>query len=55
MNNKSNYFLLSALFFVAFLVAQFTDIYGNSGWFKAFALILATTFLVNGISESRKA
>jgi hypothetical protein len=54
MNKPINYFLLSALFFVAFLMVQFTHIYGNPGWFKVFVLILSTSFLVSGIVNSKK-
>lgn len=51
MNKQTNYFFLSGLFFAAFLVVQFTDIYGNPGWFKAFALILSLTFLIVGVAR----
>jgi hypothetical protein len=54
MNKQTNYFFLSGLFFVAFLVVEFTDIYGNPGWFKAFVLILSTTFLISGIAIRKK-
>jgi len=54
MNKNNNYFLLSGLFFLAFLVMEFTDIYGDSGWFKAFLLILFTTFLISGIAIKKK-
>jgi hypothetical protein len=50
MTRKKNYFLLSGLFFLVFLVLEFTDIYGDSGWFKAFVLILFVTFLISGIA-----
>lgn len=53
MNKKTNYFILSGLFFVVFLVVEFTDIYGDSGWFKAFVLILATTFLISGFANKK--
>ncbi|MFN3445591.1 MAG: hypothetical protein ACK44D_07615 [Bacteroidia bacterium] len=54
MKNGFNYFLLSALFFVAFLVVQFTTIYGNPGWFKFFALIIAVTFFISGMAQRKK-
>lgn len=54
MNKQTNYFFLSGLFFVAYLVVAFTDIYGNPGWFKAFVLILSTTFLISGIASRKK-
>lgn len=51
---QTNYFLLSGLFFVAFLVTEFTDIYGNPGWFKAFTLIVSAAFLISGIVNKKK-
>jgi hypothetical protein len=54
MSRKRNYFLLSGLFFLVFLVLEFTDIYGDSGWFKAFVLILFITFLISGIAIKKK-
>ncbi len=54
MKNSQNYFLLSALFLIAFLVVQFTDIYGDSKWFKVFALIVSVSFLVGGITQKRR-
>ncbi len=50
----TNYFFLAGLFFVVFLVFEFTDIYGVPGWVKVFVLILATTFLWSGIAVKRK-
>ena len=40
----------TGLFLVVYLVVEFTDIYGNPGWFKAFLLILTVTFLIIGLS-----
>ncbi|MBK9042937.1 MAG: hypothetical protein IPN97_06980 [Saprospiraceae bacterium] len=54
MNKQTNYFFLAGLFFVVYLVMEFTDIYGDSGWFKAFLIILSVTFLISGISNRRK-
>jgi hypothetical protein len=54
MNKKNTYFFLSGLFLVVFLVLEFTDIYGDSGWFKFFVLILSATFLFSGFSKKRK-
>ena len=54
MNKQTNYFFLAGLFFVVYLVKEFTDIYGDSGWFKAFLIILSVTFLISGISNRRK-
>jgi len=54
MNKQTNYFFLSGLLFVVFLVMEFTEIYGNSGWFKAFLLILSVTFLISGIANRKK-
>ncbi len=54
MTSKNNYFLLSGLFFLVFLVLEFTDIYGDSGWFKAFVLILFSTFLISGLANKKK-
>lgn len=51
MNKKSNYLFLSGLFLLVFLVLEFTDIYGNSGWFKTFVLILSATFLISGLTK----
>ncbi len=54
MNKQTNYFYLAGLFFVVYLVMEFTNIYGDSGWFKAFLIILSVTFLISGISKRRK-
>jgi len=54
MNKQTNYFFLSGLFFVVFLVIEFTDIYGDPAWFKAFVLILSATFLISGIASKKK-
>ncbi len=55
MRNSQTYFILSGVFLVAFLVVEFTSIYGDSGWFKVFALILTVTFFVSGIAQKRNA
>ena len=39
MNSKI-YFFLSIIFIGFFFIVQFTEIYGNSTWFKVFLLIL---------------
>lgn len=54
MNKQTNYFFLSGLFLVIFLVMEFTDIYGDSGWFKAFLLMASATFLIIGFSRKQK-
>jgi len=54
MKKPTNYFFLSGLFFVVFLVLEFTDIYGDSGWFKAVVLILTATFLFSGFAMKKK-
>ena len=54
MNKQTNYFFLAGLFFVVFLVMEFTEIYGDSGWFKFFLIILSVTFLITGISNRKK-
>lgn len=54
MKKITNHFLLAALFFVAYLVVEFTDIYGDSDWFKVFVLITSASFLIGGISLKRK-
>jgi hypothetical protein len=51
---KTNYFFLSGLFLTAFLVIEFTDIYGDPGWFKFFLVIVSLTFLITGISKKRE-
>lgn len=53
MRNSQTYFILSGLFFVAFLAVQFTSIYGDSGWFKVFTLIVSASFLISGINSNR--
>jgi hypothetical protein len=54
MNKKTTFLFLSGIFLVVFLILQFTDIYGDSGWFKFFVLILFATFLISGISMKQK-
>jgi len=54
MNKQINYYFLAGLFFVVFLVIEFTEIYGDSGWFKAFLIILSVTFLISGIANRKK-
>ena len=54
MSKETNYFFLSGLFFVVWLVVEFTDIYGDSGWFKAFLLILSATYLMSGVAGRKK-
>jgi hypothetical protein len=54
MNKQTNYLILAGLFFVVFLVMEFTNIYGDSGWFKAFLIILSVTFFVTGIANRKK-
>jgi len=54
MNKQTNYYFLAGLFFVVFLVMEFTEIYGDSGWFKAFLIILSVTFLLIGIANRKK-
>lgn len=54
MSKPTNYFFLSGLFFVVWLVVEFTDIYGDYGWFKAFLLILTATYLMTGVVGRKK-
>jgi hypothetical protein len=54
MNKQTNYFFLAGLFFVVYLIMEFTEIYGDSGWFKAFLIILSVTFLITGIANRNK-
>lgn len=54
MNKQTNYYFLAGLFFVVFLVIEFTGIYGDPGWFKAFLIILSVTFLITGIANRKK-
>jgi hypothetical protein len=54
MNKQTNYYFLAGLFFVVFLVMEFTEIYGDSDWFKAFLIILSVTFLLIGIANRKK-
>ncbi|SOE19706.1 hypothetical protein SAMN06298216_0210 [Spirosomataceae bacterium TFI 002] len=54
MKKSTKYLLLAALFLVGFLMIQYTNIYGDSTWAKAFFLIGAASFLLGGISLKRK-
>jgi hypothetical protein len=54
MNKQNNYFFLAGLFIVVYLIMEFTEIYGDSGWFKAFLIILSVTFLITGIANRNK-
>ena len=54
MKKQTNYFFLSGFFFVIFLAVQFTSIYGNSAWFKAFLLILCIAFFISGFYTIRQ-
>ena len=54
MKKSTNYLFLAGLFLVAYLVVEFTDIYGNSAWIKFFLVLLGVTFLISGISIRRK-
>lgn len=51
---SKNYFFLSIIFIGFFFIVQFTEIYGNSTWFKAFLLIIGGAFLLGGLSQKRK-
>jgi len=50
----NNYFFLSAFFFAVYLIFEFTEIFGDSSWFKFFLVILFITFLISGISIKLK-
>ena len=39
---------------MVYLVIEFTEIYGNPGWFKAFLIIVAVSFLITGIANRKK-
>jgi uncharacterized membrane protein YhdT len=54
MKKSTNYFILTGLCIIGYLVIEFTDIYGNPGWFKFFLIILGVTFLSSGISTKKK-
>lgn len=54
MKKSNNYLLLSAVFLIGYLVVEFTDVYGNSTWFRYFLIIIFATFLISGISSKRK-
>jgi hypothetical protein len=41
MSKQNNYLFLAGVFFVEFLVLEFTSIYGDSGWFTKYALVLS--------------
>ena len=41
MKASQKYFLLAAMFGLAYLVVTYTDIYGSSTWFRAFTVIAA--------------
>jgi hypothetical protein len=51
---QPNYLFLSGLFFIVFLIVEFTDIYGNPGWFKAFVIILSASFLFGAFANRQK-
>lgn len=54
MVKQANYFFLSGLFFVVFLIIQYTEMYVTPIWFKAFLLILMVTFLISGFAVRQK-
>ncbi len=54
MKKQNNYLFLSGLFFVAFLVVEFTDIYAPPIWFKAFVIILCITFFISSLERKIK-
>ncbi|MFC0605407.1 hypothetical protein [Winogradskyella pulchriflava] len=54
MKKSTNYLILAGLSLVLYLVIEFTDIYGNPGWFKFFLVLLGVTFLISGIALRRK-
>ena len=54
MKKSTNYLLLAGLFIIGYLVIEFTDIYGDPGYFKFFLVLLGATFLISGISINRK-
>lgn len=54
MNKQTNYFFLAGLFLVVFLVMEFTEIYGDSRWYKAILIILSVTFLITGMANRKK-
>lgn len=54
MKKSNKYLLLAALFFVGYLVIEFTDIYSDSTWFKFFLILICVTFLISGVSQKRK-
>jgi hypothetical protein len=51
MNKKTNYFFLVGFLFVVYLVMEFTNIYGDSTWFKAYLIILSVTFLITAVAN----
>lgn len=51
---SKKYLLLSVIFIGFYFIVEFTEIYGNSTWFKAFLLIVGVAFLLNGLSLKRK-
>jgi hypothetical protein len=54
MSKQNNYLFLAGVFFVVFLVLEFTSIYGDSGWFTKYVLVLSVVFLITGIANRRK-
>jgi len=54
MKKANTYLFLAAIFLAAYLIIEFTAIYGDSGWVKAFLLIAFVTYLLSGISRKRK-
>ena len=54
MKASQKYFLLAAMFGLAYLVVTYTDIYGSSTWFRAFTVIAAIAYVINGLSHLKK-
>ncbi|MDB4082740.1 hypothetical protein N9502_00530 [Vicingaceae bacterium] len=54
MKSSQKYFLLAALFALAYLVVTYTDIYGSSNWFRISTAIVALVYVINGLNHLQK-
>ena len=54
MKTSQKYFLLAAMFGLAYVVVTYTDIYGSPTWFRFFAVLAALVYAINALNHLKK-
>jgi|TARA_B110000503_G_scaffold105898_1_gene158053 hypothetical protein len=54
LKSSQKYFLLAAVFGLAYAVVTYTEIYESSSWFRFFTVLAALAYAINGLNHFKK-